>query len=135
MKYSAFMAGALVLVLSACAEVPPKNLDLAAPSTPTPVDVFVVSGRIDVEFIVFSPLKHDSIEWNIRTTGYIFPNNGIVPEPGYINCAPRQGGGTTFTCKKTGNSPTKRYFKYTVNANDKNTNSPLPYLDPWILNE
>ena len=134
MKNSAFMAGALVLVLSSCADVARQGgRDLTPAGSDTEIAVSIVNRQIQVADITPSPKTHGAIKWTIITAGnYTFPRDGIVIDPGHFDCSSNQAGSRTFKCKKRGHKSGDQ-FKYIVNVNEGTTS--LPPLDPWIDND
>lgn len=142
MKNSAISVGVLALILSGCGDAPAKferssSVPACPPSNCVPVSVAIVNGYINVAGETYTYPNHTVIEWTIIAPGnYTFPDNGIVfQQHGVFNCHSHQGGGKTFTCRKTGHQLGK--YKYTVNVNDGSnplTPFPLNPLDPWIHN-
>jgi hypothetical protein len=110
------------------------------PDRPDPILVKVDHGTIQVpEDPAYTEEGHGGLCWKLTTSGYQFPQNGIViGSPDWNNCrlepnCDKSGTNTGFHCAKVPPHKHGARYKYTVNVIDKNSN-PLKSLDPVIEN-
>jgi hypothetical protein len=132
----------LALALGACAPTNMGITETALLSNPfcnaannRCITVSVSSGQINAGDLLISSANH-IIWWELVTTGYSFPADGITiasPLPNEFTCRVALQGRIYFCINRNTTTGTGlKKYKYSV----KVTGSPaVPPLDPWILNE
>ena len=130
------LVGAAALALTGCA--PPPN-DVATSPCTTPncfVSVTITNDKIDVPVpdpVVIKGRGH-VIHWEIKTPGYVFPDDGIVVQDDTGH--EFDGGHTAEQGKKfqlNDKNNFKKRYKYTIKV--LKGSSPLTPLDPFIAND
>jgi hypothetical protein len=90
------------------------------------------AASVDSETVQVSRGNSPNITWQMISSGYTFPSNGIVFASGasqFVDCHV-EANGRRFACKDRNTESGK--FKYTINV----SGSPaVPPLDPFIAND
>ena len=132
MKKIAVMAAASLL--AACAS-------LASAQTPTATKVMVnEKGKIPLIWIDQEPIivrgTNVTITWVIGTTGYEFPDNGIVfagdAAKEFTPCQVSEKG-QVFRCVDRNTKP--GLYKYTINVRPSGKGTAPKALDPTVMND